>query len=115
MNFHSDNETLIQFTRDLIACQWPEVHAAAAAEFEEAVSMVPQNLRASLPVSRLVVCICAALKAKNAKYMDEITESMIGDLRRLLNETGYCGGAYMLLASTDRMPRGLNDPAQTRA
>ena len=40
VNFHSDNETMIQFTRDLIACQWPEVHEAAAAEFEDAVSLL---------------------------------------------------------------------------
>ena len=110
LNFHSDNDTLIQFTRDLIAFQWPEVHVAAAAEFEDVVSLLPQSLRSGLSVKRFVVCICTSLKRKNAKYMDEIVWSMIGDLHRIRHEPGYSGGAFMLLASTKRMPSGLADP-----
>lgn len=81
------------------------MHEAAAAEFEDAVSLLPTTLRTSLSVKRLVVCIFAALKGKNAKYIEEIMWSMIGDLRRIGDEPGYCSGAFLLVASSDARMR----------
>ncbi len=106
----SDAETFLFFTHQILSCILPNrVCAAACAEFDAAVALVPPDLRSTLSPGRLATAVTEALKALGAQHTNAIVFSMVGDVHRCRSEAGYVGGAFGLVVSSKRVPADEED------